>query len=168
MKNSLYCYIQKLSPAIKEIIKFALVGGLGALTNLTIYTLLVAHSDLLKFDMPEDFVITSIALELLLASTICFFIAASQNYFLNEKWTFNTRRSNKVNLFRYRKFLFFSFLSLLVNLSVLYLVLKAVENNFSSDRIAIESYLLIIPQVCGILAGMFLNFTLSKLVTFKN
>ena len=166
--NRLYRYFQKLPTTAKEVIKFALVGGFGTLTNLTIYTLLVTHSNLLKFELPSGFFVTSMSLELLLASTICFLIAASQNYFLNEKWTFNFNRSAKVNLFRYKKFLLFSFLSLLVNLAVLYLIFEMIENKFSAEVMATNNWLLIIPQAGGILAGMFLNFTLSKLITFKN
>ena len=169
MANSFSLFRNLLRPSLSiiQFIKFSVVGGMGTLTNLGIYTVLVKYTDLLVFDVADNPVFDSTALELFLASTLCFFIAASQNYFLNEKWTFNFYEDNDVNKNRYAKFLTFSLLALSVNLAFLYFVLKIMEKYWFVSGVPHDSFWVIVPQAFGILAGMGINFIMSKYITFK-
>ena len=87
---------------------------------------------------------------------VAFAVAVSQNYVLNELWTFNPDRSNRLSLRRYLKFVAFSLIALAVNLMLLAVLLA----NF-------QFRLAVIPQAIGILAGTVVNFLTSRLFTFR-
>ena len=125
---------------LTQIGQFAMVGGLGTVTNLIVFFGLV---DLLGVGP-------------LLGATIAFGIAVSQNYALNELWTFNPEGHNRIQGWRFLKFALFSGIALCVNL----VVLQMLMNRFSFP-------LLVIPQAVGILAATALNFLTSRLVTFR-
>ena len=125
---------------LKQFVQFALVGGLGTVTNLCIF-----------------FVIVDLAgIGPLTGATIAFAAAVTQNYILNELWTFNPEGANRVTRGRYGKFVFFSLLALGVNLGVLQLLISHYEFP-----------LLVIPQAIGIAVATSLNYTTSRLVTFR-
>lgn len=123
-----------------QFLQFAVVGGLGTITNLAIFFVLV---DVRGMDP-------------LLGACVAFAVAVTQNYILNELWTFNSEQTPGLSGRRYGKFVFFSILSLGVNLAVL----QALISNFQFS-------LLVIPQAAGILAATALNFIASRLVTFR-
>ena len=125
---------------LTQVGQFAVVGGLGTVTNLVIFFLLVDLSGLGP----------------LLGATIAFVIAVSQNYALNELWTFNSEGRNRIGGRRYAKFAFFSAIGLCVNLGVLQLLIS----RFSFP-------ILVIPQAIGILAATALNFVTSRMITFR-
>jgi len=124
----------------RQFVQFAVVGGLGTLTNLAIFFVGV---DVLDFPP-------------LAGATVAFAVAVSQNYILNELWTF--RRGGKEHLAstRYAKFVFFSLFALGINLAVLQWLID--HYTFS---------LLVIPQAAGIAAATIFNFAASRLVTFR-
>ena len=80
----------------------------------------------------------------------------TQNYLLNEIWTFRRSDRQRVAISRYGKFVFFSLLALAVNLGVL----KGLIDHFAFP-------LLVIPQAVGIGAATLLNFVTSRFVTFR-
>jgi dolichol-phosphate mannosyltransferase len=123
-----------------QLIQFAIVGGLGTLTNLCIF---FAFVDVGGGDP-------------LLGACIAFAVAVTQNYVLNEIWTFRRIEAPGLSRGRYGKFVLFSTLALGVNLAVLQLLISHFQ--FS---------LLVIPQAVGILAATALNFVASRLVTFR-
>jgi putative flippase GtrA len=92
----------------------------------------------------------------LLGMLLCFGIAASQNYVLNEVWTFATESTGKISLRRYGKFLAASLAGLAVNAAVLAGLLAS-----------FEFPLVVIPQAVGIAAGMLFNFAASRWFIFK-
>ena len=125
---------------LTQIGQFATVGGLGTVTNLIVF-----------FGLVDIW-----GLGPLLGATIAFGIAVSQNYALNELWTFNPEGHNRIQGRRFLKFALFSGIALSVNLAVLQILM----NRFSFP-------VLVIPQAIGILAATALNFLTSRLVTFR-
>lgn len=125
---------------LPQFIQFAVVGGLGTVTNLVIFYLLVDRGDLGP----------------LWGACIAFAVAVTQNYILNELWTFRRQHESGLSGQRYGKFVAFSILALGVNLAVLQILIM----NFDFS-------LLVIPQAVGILAATGLNFVASRLVTFR-
>ena len=123
-----------------QFIQFAVVGGLGTLTNLAIFYRLVDLGDFGPMT----------------GSSLAFAVAVTQNYLLNEIWTFRRSDRQRVAVSRYGKFVFFSLLALALNLAVLKGLIEQVT--FS---------LLVIPQAIGIAAATLLNFATSRLVTFR-
>ena len=119
---------------------FAVVGGLGTVTNIFCFFVFVDVSGQNPF----------------VGALVAFAAAVSQNYVLNELWTFNPDRSNRLSLRRYLKFVAFSLIALAVNLMLLAVLLA----NF-------QFRLVVIPQAIGILAGTVVNFLTSRLFTFR-
>ena len=127
-------------PLIRQFGQFAVVGGLGTVTNLVCFFLMVDLGSVAP----------------LIGAVIAFAIAVSQNYLLNELWTFNPEGGNRATSRRYGKFITFSLVALGVNLTVLQLLLA----NFSFS-------LKVFPQALGIAAATAVNFLASRLITFR-
>ena len=137
-----------LDDRARQFAKFALVGGLGTVTNLALFFVLV---DVALFGTVPP----------LVGSAICFLVAVSQNYVLNELWTFRwasggDSRRESLSLHRYAKFVTASLVGFAINAGVLLALLSAFA--FS---------LALIPQAIGILAGMLFNFIASRRVVFR-
>jgi putative flippase GtrA len=125
---------------MKQIAQFAMVGGLGTVTNLIAFFVLVDVSGVTPMR----------------GAIVAFGIAVAQNYALNELWTFNPEGQNRIQGRRFLKFTFFSAIALGVNLAVLQLLINRFDFPF-----------FVIPQAIGILAATALNFLTSRLVTFR-
>ncbi|HHU37426.1 MAG TPA: GtrA family protein [Treponema sp.] len=125
-----------------ELIKFGITGGLGSITNLAIFYVLV---DRLSF-LPQA------------VSVLCFVIAGTQNFFINTVWTFKrpSPEKEKVNIHKWILFMSSSLVGLFVNIAVLTLLLHFFSFSLQT-----------IPQLIGILSGMIFNFVLSKQFVFK-
>jgi len=131
----------KKTRLIYEFIKFGITGGLGTITNLLIFFLLVDLSKLQEIPV----------------SILCFIVAGTQNYFLNHLWSFREYTGKMpVSVFKWFAFLSGSLLGLGINIAVMY----AIVNNFTLPW-------KFIAQACGIAAGMVVNFFISKFVIFK-
>jgi putative flippase GtrA len=127
---------------IDQFFKFAVTGGLGTVTNLALF---FGGADKLKF--PE-----------IPVSIFCFFIAATQNYAVNHKWTFRKNTVKEaLSLKKWGQFIRVSLLGLGVNIILMEVILR--------HFVLPGKY---IAQACGIAAGMIVNFSLSKFVVFKN
>ncbi len=124
----------------RQFLQFAIVGGLGTVTNLAIFFVSV---DLLDFPA-------------LGGATVAFAVAVTQNYVLNEAWTFQRGGKRQLAGRRFGKFVFFSLLALGINLAVLQWLIQ----NYTFP-------LLVIPQAVGIGAATLFNFGASRLVTFR-
>lgn len=128
--------------SLKQFVQFGLVGGLGTLTNLLVYFLVVVARGKAPW----------------IGATAAFGVAVTQNYLLNQTWTFGARHGGKLALSRYVKFVSFSLLGFALNLAIL----EALIETFTFEGVT-----LMIPQAAGILAGMTLNFVASRWVTFR-
>ncbi len=133
-------WLDGLPPAGVQLIRFGIVGGLGTLTNLALFFVLV---DLY-------------GMAALRGVFVCFAVAVSQNYALNELWTFATEGDGHLAWVRYWKFVLASLAGLAVNAVVLALLIAA----FTFP-------LLVIPQAVGILAGTAVNFAASRTLVFR-
>ena len=128
-------------PLIKQFIKFGITGGLGTITNLLIFFLLVDILGLLEIPV----------------SIICFIIAGTQNYILNHKWSFREYTvDTRISVLKWFTFLSGSLIGLGINIFVMYIII----NNFTLPY-------KFIAQACGIAAGMIFNFTISKFFIFR-
>lgn len=130
-----------LGPTTVQLVRFGLVGGLGTLTNLVLFYFLVDVGDL----------------HWLAGAVLCFAVAVSQNYVLNELWTFATSALEQgLSLERYAKFVAASLIGLAINIGVL------------TTLLWLHSYpLAVIPQAIAIGAGMAFNFVASRQLVFR-
>jgi putative flippase GtrA len=126
---------------LPQFLRFCLTGGLGTITNLVIFFLCAD-----KAGFPAAPV-----------SVLCFVIAATQNYIVNEKWTFNTGVKRKLSPRRWGAFVSSSLAGLAVNLVVMEAVLYFFTLPYK-----------FIAQAIGILFGLALNYVLSKKLVFKH
>ncbi len=117
-------------------LKFLLVGGLGTITNLTIFFLLV---DILNF---RHIPVTIGA----------FIITVVQNYLLNHYWTFSDVTQEKsANINGLIKFLFLAIIGLTINIVVLTTIISVFDPQFK-----------VVAQAFGIASGTIINFAGSK------
>ncbi|MCL2267173.1 MAG: glycosyltransferase family 2 protein [Treponema sp.] len=128
-------------PNLGEFLKFAVTGSLGSITNLVIFFI---FADVFGFhEIP--------------VSTGCFMIAATQNYFINHFWSFkNNTAGVKPSFKRWALFICTSLAGLALNILVMSLVLNYFNPPFK-----------VIAQAAGIMAGMIVNFILSKFIIFR-
>ena len=126
---------------IDQFIKFSLTGGLGTITNLLIFFLCV---DIIGFQP-------------VIISIFCFFIAGTQNYIINHKWSFKYNDPNgKLSFKKWFLFLSGALFGYLMNISVMQLMI-------AHFVLPIKT----LAQACGILAGLLINFIISKFFVFK-
>lgn len=119
-----------------QLIKFGIVGGIGYVINLAVFTLL-NHG---------------LGVHYLLASVGAFCVAVLNNFVLNRHWTFEPGESHPA--FQAIRFFAVSIGALLVNLAVL----KALVASTSLDAVA--------AQAIAVAVAMPLNFLGNKLWTF--
>lgn len=125
---------------MNKFIKFAFVGTLGTITNLVIF-----------------FVLSKLAFHYMLNSCVCFIIAVSQNYILNNFFTF---KEKTLSLKQYLLYINANIFGLCVNLLVLFIFRNFILGQFY--------YKDILSQALGIAFGMVVNFLLSKYFVFKD
>jgi dolichol-phosphate mannosyltransferase len=134
-------FVAGSNTAFTQFIKFSLTGGLGTVTNLVIFFFCADVAGL-----PE-----------IPVSVCCFLVAATQNYIINHKWSFKQNTENEaLSPKKWLQFIAASLLGLAVNIAVMTLVIT----NFAPPY-------KFIAQACGIMAGMTINFTLSKLFVWR-
>lgn len=121
--------------------KFAIVGFLGTLTNLTIFYVFVDIFGL----WTNVFAVTS------------FLVAGAQNYFLHHKWTFGKiMKGERLSFIGYIKFIVTTLLGLAINLLVLNLILHFFNVPYK-----------VIAQGCGVAFGTVFNYLGSKRFVFR-
>lgn len=123
---------------IKLFLKFSLVGLSGVFVNLAVY------STLLYFDIYY-----------LLAATISFIIAVTNNFYWNFIWTFKGKAEHKTVKRKYFDFFIISLINFLVNISLL----KIIVDILGLDKI--------IGQILAIGITSILNFVGNYFITFR-
>lgn len=124
---------------MKYFTRFAAVGALGTVTNLLLFYVFV---DLLGLP-PIPIAIVS------------YVLAATQNYFVNNFWTFERSIGTpSKHASRLLKFILASTVGLVINL----IVLKTTIDWFNKA---------VFSQLLGITAGLLLNFIMSKKFVFR-
>ncbi|MET3106068.1 putative flippase GtrA [Oxalobacteraceae bacterium GrIS 2.11] len=120
-------------------LKFAVIGGLGTVTNLILFFLMV---DILGGPAVP-------------VSTFCYLICATQNYLLNHYWTFSGGSGSATpSKKQWGKYLLGSLAGLVVNLLILQLTLHWFPAAVYS-------------QLLGIGASLVVNFVMAKYFVFQ-
>lgn len=135
---------------LKKIIKFAVTGGLGTVTNLVLFAI---FADFLKLQ-PHA------------VNVFCFIVSCTQNYVINHVWTFkNENNGEPLSIKLWAKFLAGSLIGYAAN----FLIFSVLIHNFSWNFTIMERELSlqVIPQGISILAGMIFNFLVSNFLIFK-
>jgi putative flippase GtrA len=127
---------------IKQMVKFAVTGGLGTITNLLLFFLLVDVANLSAIPV----------------SIGCFFVSGTQNYYLHHIWSFSQDTYGTAHsIKKWLLFLCSSLLGLSVNIALMRMMLQTIVLPYK-----------VIAQACGILAGMMINFMMAKFVVFRS
>ncbi|MFW5991572.1 MAG: GtrA family protein [Halanaerobiaceae bacterium] len=124
---------------LKLFLKFSVVGLSGFAVNLITYSTLVYFN-----------------INYLIAATIAFILAVSNNFYWNFIWTFRGRAEEKSVKKKYITFFIISLFNFLINLGLLHLFVESVNLNK------------IISQVLAIGIVSILNFAGNYLITFKD
>ena len=119
--------------------RFVLVGGLGTVVNMIIYYLLSTY----------------LSLPLILCSILAFAVAVTENYLINQTWSFRQESDTKRSTKSYLQYVLVSLPSLAFNLAVLYGYLMIFGAKYS-----------IIGQFIGILIGFLITYLGSKFWIF--
>lgn len=122
-----------------SLFRFLVVGGLGSALNLLVFFIL---ADKIK----ANHNISSIA---------AFTLAVTQNYFLNEAWSFSGDRKTKATAMRYASYVGGNALGLLINIAILNLLLSSRAWSYKA-----------IPQAISIAAVTVFNFLWARYVVF--
>jgi len=123
-------------------LRFALVGASGFIVDTTVLILL--------FEVA--------AVELLLARSLAFVVAASSNWLLNRHYTFaDACRAGRKST-QWLRFLGSAILSAIPNLGIFYLLMRILPEELPA---------IIFAMCCGILVGYACNYQLAKLWVFK-
>ena len=140
MLDTIYNFILKLysKDSTKQMIKFAIVGAIGTIVNLSIL-----------FISTEFFSIYYIISEI-----IAFFCALINNYILNKIWTFKEKVKYKV-IRKYFQYFSITLIALVVNLIILFILVEFFNMWY------------ILAEIVAILGGFLINFSGSKFWTFN-
>jgi len=131
----------KKTEILKQFFKFGITGGLGTVTNLLVFFLLADLAGIHEIPV----------------SIGCFFLAGTQNYFLNHLWSFKDQTEKiPVSFIKWLTFLAGSLLGLAVNITIM----KYLVDNYNLPW-------KFIAQACGIASGMVINFIISKWFIFR-
>ena len=135
-------------------LKFGLVGGVGTVVNLAGMALII------RFVGWRDW----------RASALATFVAMLNNYVLNNAWTFHERMRKGVDFFRgYVLYVLVSLMGLLVTTGVYTGTtgeLSILLHRWNGTEI-VPIRLLLLCQFVAILFGSYLNYTLSKMITWR-
>ena len=128
-------------PSLKQFIKFSLVGLVNTLIDFIIYFALTR-------------LITWFADYYLVANAIAFAVAATNSFYLNKYWTFQSKDKRQIT-FQYFKFLLVSIFTLILVEAFLYLFVNYLG--------MFDLY----AKVLVIIISLISNFFLNKLIVFK-
>jgi len=124
---------------LKLLIKFLIVGASGVVVNLIIYSVLIYFN-----------------INYILAASLAFIFAVTNNFFWNFIWTFKGEAVHKSVKRKYFEFFAISLFNFFINISLLRIMVEA----FYVDKI--------LAQIIAIAITSLLNFTGNYLFTFKN
>ncbi len=124
---------------IKLFIKFSIVGLSGVVVNLAVYSVLI------YFDIYY-----------LLAATLSFLVAVTNNFYWNFIWTFKNKAEHKTVGKKYIHFFLVSLFNYFINI----FVLKVMVSVFAYNEI--------FSQIIAIGTASVLNFVGNYFITFRN
>lgn len=136
--QNLFSYLPYKKQVVLEFFRFAFVGLVGTIINITI---LYLFTERLK-------------IYYLFSAIFSFIIAATINFIFNKIWTFNEKIFTKI-IEKYAQFLTVSLIALLLNIIFLYILTEFVKIYY------------IISQVIAIGISLIINFIGNKIWTFQ-
>ena len=138
MKTELQQWLQNAHPSIR----FALVGCSGFVVDLSMLILLYHF----------------VGLDLHPARALAFFVAASNNWFLNRQLTFIGQAQSNQKSAEWLRFVASAIISALPNLGAFYLLMQILPQSWTGIGFAMS---------CGILLGLFSNYQLARHWVFR-
>lgn len=133
--------MKKLKKTAVHFIKFGVVGGIGTVINLAFFFLVVDLA----------------GLEPNTGSILAFLIAVTNNYILNENWTFRVQGQRRTfDSKSFMKYAAINAIGLGINLIILNLFIQL-----------FQPALKLFAQAAGIAGAMIFNFASSKLLVFR-
>lgn len=136
--QNLFSYLPYKKQVVLEFFRFAFVGLVGTIINITILYLFTER----------------LRIYYLLSAIFSFIIAVTINFIFNKIWTFNEKISTKI-VEKYAQFLTVSLMALLLNIIFLYILTEFVKIYY------------IISQVIAIGISLMINFIGNKIWTFQ-
>ena len=134
--------LHRVKRNIPRLLRFGIVGILGATINFAVYT------SVMEF--------TSVGINI--SAIAAFGVAVINNYIINHRWTFAIENdSNQINGSQFIYYVLGNIVGLLINLIVLNIIV-----NFLGVRFHF------IGQFFGIACGMIFNFVFSKKIVFTH
>jgi putative flippase GtrA len=127
------------TPNFVELIKFAFVGALGTIVNLSIL-----------YTLTELFNVYYI-----ISETIAFLVSVLHNYILNKIWTFKENLHERI-FTKYFKYIMINLISLCINLTILFFLVE------------FYGFWYIFAEVVAISCAFLNNFIVNKFWTFKS
>jgi len=124
---------------LKHMIKFAIVGSIGAVINLSI---LYCLTELFNFYY-------------IFSEIVAFTVAVTNNYILNKLWTFK-RKLEEEFILKYFEYVFINLISLALNLCLLFTLVESFEVWY------------LYAEVVATGGGFLINFCGNKFWTFRN
>lgn len=141
-KNPMRIFYSRVKRNIPKLVRFGVVGSIGAAINFTAYFVAFEY----------------VHLGMNLSAIVAFLIAVVNNYVLNHIWTFRAENGTRpVNVRQFSYYLLGNIQGLMINLVVLNLVVMAAGVGYH-----------FMGQTLGIMFGMLSNFIFAKKLVFKN
>lgn len=139
-------FIPRIKRAIRQFMKYSVVGASGFVINMAVYSTMVKW----------------VGLHYMTAAIISFTVAVTNNFVLNKYWTFNNPRGAVSR--QMRRFLVISVASLALNLVLLRTLMEIMA---SIDALGVHVDRAIIAQALAISVCTVLNFSGNKLWSFR-
>lgn len=157
-------------PAIRQFVKFCIVGASSTLISMSIFSLLIYGfhlSDVLHdalSDRPQwQSVVDEYRLHVQAAALIAFLFAVTNGFIWNSRWTFRQNDAARRKT-QYAKFVLVNAIGLVLNQIILFVVNRALTAGRAANEKGWE------PLIAFAIATsivVFWNFTANKLWTFK-
>jgi len=158
------------SVALRQFIKFCIVGASSALINLSIFSLLLyglhlqeaLHSALANHPQWQQ-IVTEYQLWVQLAALAAFLLAATNGFFWNSRWTFRHNDPSRRRS-QYFKFVSVNVVGLILHQIILFLINRAlIAGNAMNEK----GWAPLIAFVMAAFIVVFWNFFANKLWTFN-
>lgn len=138
MFDFIYQQIERRPLAVRQFIKFSIVGSSNTLVDFVVYI----------------FLTRALSVYYMWAAVMAFVVAVTWSFYFNRRWTFRARGRGVRR--QYTRFIMANGLSLMLNLSLFYLIVDVYG-----------VYDLVAKAVAGSVVALF-NFNLNRLWTFSS
>jgi putative flippase GtrA len=158
-------------PAIRQFVKFCIVGASSTLISMSIFSLLIyglhlseVLHDALASRPQWQRVVDEYRLHVQVAALIAFLFAVTNGFFWNSRWTFRQTDAAKRKT-QYAKFVLVNAIGLVLNQIILFVVNRALTAGRAVNEKGWEPLIAFAIATCIV---VFWNFSANKLWTFKD